>query len=90
MTRDLGGCRELTLGGNKNVKVGSYFSRYRADSSVVRIYWNCLGRRWHRQIPFLPVPGRMPDLLHHWHIGREKGDVTGTESKNCALWQRRC
>ena len=88
MARDLIACHESALGGNRNVKVGSYFSRHRADSSVVRIHWNCFSRRWHRQIPFLPLPGRMPDLLRHRHISREESDVAGTESRDRALRQR--
>jgi hypothetical protein len=75
VARDRTGFRELALGGNQNVKMGGYFSRYRARGGALRIYRNRFCRGRNRQIPLFPVPRHMPNLLRHWHLDREEGHV---------------
>lgn len=76
MTRDRPGSGESALGGNQNVKMGCYFSRYRTRGGALRIHRNRFCRGRNRQIPLLSVPRHMPDLFNHWHIDREEGHVT--------------
>lgn len=86
MARNPARCRDLSSGGNQNVEVGCYFSRYRFDRGIVWLHRNRVGRGRHRQVSILSLPRDMPDFLRHRHIGRKESDVAGDRIPTTALF----